>query len=233
MPEEVSVGATILVVDDAPPNVKLLRLILGDAGYRVLEAYSGPEALEVLHRERPDAMLLDVRMPGMTGYEVCRKVREDPGFAAMPVIMVTALSLSEERIMGIESGATDFISKPFNKKELLARVRASLMMAKYGRNGIVPQLPGAVLIADPEWKILAASPLAIGLLDIPSAGATQFDFTQLLRPDEKELLVAGEEPGDLQLHARSAVKARQSVVRDPDGKLILRVITLSEAPVTA
>ncbi len=229
MPDEnISAGATILVVDDAPPNVKLLRLILGDAGYRVVEAYSGPEALETMRRERPDAMLLDVRMPGMTGYEVCRRVREDPEFAAMPVIMVTALSLSEERIMGIESGATDFISKPFNKKELLARVRASLMMAKYGRNGIVPQLPGAMLIVDPDWKILAVSPRAIELLDIPSSGAIQFDFTQLLRPDEKALLVAGDEPGDLQLHARSAIKARQSLVRDTDGKLILRVIALSE-----
>lgn len=229
MPDkEFPAGATILVVDDAPPNVKLLRLILGDAGYRVIEAFSGPEALETMRRERPDAMLLDVRMPGMTGYEVCRRVREDSEFAAMPVIMVTALSLAEERIMGIESGATDFISKPFNKKELLARVRASLMMARYGRSGVVPQLPGAVLIADPDWKILAASPLAIGLLDIPSTGAMQFDFTQLLGPDEKELLVAGEEPGELQLHARPAVKARQSVVRDPDGKLILRVIALSD-----
>src|SRR5512133_311343 len=113
-------GAAILVVDDSAPNVKLLRLILADAGYRVLEAYSGPEALETMRRERPDAMLLDVRMPGMTGYEVCKRVREDPEFAALPVIMVTALSMSEERIMGIESGATDFISKPFNKKELLA-----------------------------------------------------------------------------------------------------------------
>lgn len=230
MPEkDFPAGATILVVDDAPPNVKLLRLILGDAGYRVLEAYSGPESLEMLHRDRPDAMLLDVRMPGMTGYDVCRKVREDPEFAALPVIMVTALSLAEERIMGIEAGATDFISKPFNKKELLARVRASLMMARYGRSGVVPQLPGAVLITDPDWKILAASPLAIGLLDIPSAGAMQFDFTQLLRPDEKELLVAGDEPGDLHLHARATVKARQSVIRDPDGKLILRVIAVSEA----
>lgn len=221
-------GATILVVDDAPPNVKLLRLILGDAGYRVIEAFSGPEALEALRRERPDAMLLDVRMPGMTGYEVCRKVRADPEFAAMPVIMVTALSLSEERIMGIEAGATDFISKPFNKKELLARVRASLMMAKYGRNGIVPQLPGAVLIADPEWRILAASPLAIALLDIPANGAMQFDFTQLFDPAEKELLAAGEAPGDFRLHLHVSLAARQAAIRSPDGKLILRLITLGE-----
>src|SRR5512146_506564 len=222
-------GAAILVVDDSAPNVKLLRVILGDAGYRVLDAYSGPEALEVLRREHPDAMLLDVRMPGMTGYDVCRKVREDPEFVTLPVIMVTALSQSEERIMGIEAGATDFISKPFNKKELLARVRASLMLARYGRSGIVPQLPGAVAILDPDWKMLAISPLAVELLGIPSTDATRYEFTALLGQPEKDRLAAGEEIADLFLQLHRPVRARHAVVRAPDGKPMLRVVTLSEA----
>lgn len=224
----VSAEATILVVDDSPPNVKLLRLILGAAGYRVLEAYSGVEALEILRRDKPDAMLLDVRMPGMTGYEVCRQIREDPEFATLPVIMVTALSLAEERIMGIEAGATDFISKPFNKKELLARVRASLMMAKCGRSGIIPQLPGAVLITDPAWKILALSPSAAMLLDIPSHDAVQFDFTQMLGQAEQDLLATGGELADFPLHRRTTLTARQTIVTNPDGRLILRLITLGE-----
>ncbi|MEN6586773.1 MAG: response regulator, partial [Sulfuricella sp.] len=101
-------GATVLVVDDAPPNVKLLRLILNDAGYRVLEASSGPEALAAMRPGKPDVMVLDVRMPGMTGYEVCRQIRKDAEFASLPVIMVTALSSPEDRIRGIEAGATDF-----------------------------------------------------------------------------------------------------------------------------
>jgi CheY-like chemotaxis protein len=105
----------VLVVDDAPPNVKLLSLILREAGYQVVEATSGAQALEKLRTERPGAMVLDVRMPGMSGYEVCRRVREDPEFSALPVIMVTALASPEERVRGIEAGATDFISKPFNK----------------------------------------------------------------------------------------------------------------------
>jgi two-component system, cell cycle response regulator len=226
-----SADATILVVDDAPTNAKLLRIILAAAGYRVLEAYSGAEALEILHRDRPDAMLLDVRMPGMTGYEVCRKVREDPEFASLPVIMVTALSLAEERILGIEAGATDFISKPFNKKELLARVRASLVMAKYGRSGIIPQLPGAVLITDPTWKILALSPLASVILDISSHDSMQFDFTQMLGQAEQDLLASGGELVDFQLHLRATLMARHSAVTDPDGKLILRLITLGETAV--
>lgn len=223
-------NATILVVDDAPPNVKLLRLILGAAGYRVLDAYSGPQALEILHSEKPDAMLLDVRMPGMTGYEVCRKIREDPEFASLPVIMVTSMSLAEERIRGIEVGATDFISKPFNKKELLARVRASLIMAKYGKNGIIPQLPGAVLIAGPDWKILAISPLAGALLDISTPGVMQFDFTQMLGQAELNLLASGGDLVDFQLPLRPTLTARHSPITDPGGKLILRLITLGETP---
>lgn len=231
--EDSFTDATILVVDDTPTNVKLLRLILGDAGYRVLDAYSGAEALEILHRDRPDAMLLDVRMPGMTGYEVCRKIREDPEFSSLPVIMVTSLSLAEERIRGIEAGATDFISKPFNKKELLARVRASLVMAKYGKNCIVPQLPSAVLITDPAWKILALSPLATVLLDIPPPGIMQFDFTQLLGQAEKHLLTSGEELLDFQLHLSTSLDARQVAIRNPDGKLIMRLISLSEPQIAA
>jgi len=226
--DDASTDVTILVVDDTPTNVKLLRLILGDAGYRVLEAHSGAEALQILHRERLDAMLLDVRMPGMTGYEVCKSIREDPEFALLPVIMVTSLSLAEERIRGIEAGATDFISKPFNKKELLARVRASLMMAKQGKSSIVRQLPGATLITDPAWKILAMSPLATVLLGISPPDILRFDFMQLLGQAEKDLLASGEELNNFQLHLGNTLQASQMAVISPDGMLVMRLVALSE-----
>lgn len=224
-------GATILVVDDAPPNVKLLRLILKDAGYRVLEASSGPEALETLRREKPDAMVLDVRMPGMTGYEVCREIRHDPEFAALPVIMVTALSLAEERVRGIEAGATDFISKPFNKKELLARIRSSLALAKVSMNGIIHQLPGAVVITDPAWRVIGMSPLAAILLGIPEPGLMVLNFVDLLGPAEKDLVADGDLPAKFSLRAltsQSALDARQIEVFDPAGHSLLRLITLME-----
>lgn len=230
--EVFSTAATILVVDDAPPNVKLLRLILKDAGYRVLEASSGPEALETLRREKPDAMVLDVRMPGMTGYEVCREIRHDPEFAALPVIMVTALSLTEERIRGIEAGATDFITKPFNKKELLARIQSSLVLAKIGMNGIIHQLPGAVVITDPDWRVIGMSPLATILLGIPEPGLRVFNFAELLGPAEKERGASDKLPAEFSLRApatHSALEARQTEVIDPAGQLILRVITLMAA----
>jgi CheY-like chemotaxis protein len=228
MPEEGlpgAAGATILVVDDAPPNVKLLRLILKDAGYQVLEAGSGPEALDILRREKPDAMVLDVRMPGMTGYEVCQTVRRDPEFSALPVIMVTALSLPEERIRGIEAGATDFISKPFNRKELLARLQASLALAQSARGGILPQLPGAVVIADPAWKILGLSPLASALLGRPSP-VGQFDLSALFGPDAHAAASAG---GDFRFQAPasgSMLDARQCAATDLQGNLVIRVIIL-------
>ena len=230
--EVFAAGATILVVDDAPPNVKLLRLILKDAGYRVLEASSGPEALETLRREKPDAMVLDVRMPGMTGYEVCREIRHDPEFAALPVVMVTALSLAEERIRGIEAGATDFISKPFNKKELLARIRSSLVLAKVGMNGIIHQLPGAVVITDPVWRVIGMSPLASILLGIPEPGLRVLHFAELLGKAEKNRVASGDLPAEFSLHApatRLSLHARQVEVFDPAGHPLLRLITLKEA----
>jgi class 3 adenylate cyclase len=121
-----SPAGRILVVDDTPQNVKLLADLLGVKGYDVVTAASGAEALEQVAQHRPDLVLLDVVMPGMTGYEVCRKLREDPQTATLPVVMVTALDPATERIKGIEAGADDFISKPLNQPELLARVKSLL-----------------------------------------------------------------------------------------------------------
>jgi adenylate cyclase len=113
----------ILVVDDDPRNVKLLVDQLAAEGYEMSAAGSGEEALQ---REPPDLILLDVVMPGMSGYEVCRAVRANPRTAILPVIMVTAVDPGEERIRGLEAGADDFLAKPVDPEELLARVRSLL-----------------------------------------------------------------------------------------------------------
>jgi signal transduction histidine kinase len=123
-------AATILVVDDIPENVRLLEAVLVPRGYEVLPATSGEEALRLVEEHDPDLVLLDVVMPGMDGYQVCRSLRANEETALLPVIMVTS-SIGPEKTEAIEAGADDFIPKPFNHGELLTRVRSLLRIKRY------------------------------------------------------------------------------------------------------
>ena len=121
---------TVLVVDDLPQNVRLLEAILAPRGYRVASANSGREALERVAAEPVDLVLLDILMPEMDGYEVCRALRAEPATSFLPVVMITA-SGEQEKVAAIEAGADDFIAKPFDQAELLARVRSLLRIKHY------------------------------------------------------------------------------------------------------
>ena len=119
-------SARILVVDDVAMNVKMLADVLTFKGYEVVTAAGGKEGLAKVGSEKPDLVLLDVMMPDLNGYEVCRAIRANPDTAILPVVMVTALDAGEERVKGLEAGADDFLSKPVNQVELMARVRSLL-----------------------------------------------------------------------------------------------------------
>ncbi len=121
-------SARILVVDDVVPNVKILEAKLSVEYYDVITAYNGPDALELAREKSPDLILLDVMMPQMDGFEVCQRLKKDPKTAHIPVIMVTALSETADRVQGLESGADDFLTKPVDDVALFARVKSLLRL---------------------------------------------------------------------------------------------------------
>ncbi len=125
-----SAQGRILVVDDIPQNVKLLADLLTVKGYAVTTASNGEDALASIAADPPDLVLLDVMMPGLSGYDVCRRVRADPATALLPIVLCTSLDPQQERINGIAAGADDFLGKPINQPELFARVQSLLRIKR-------------------------------------------------------------------------------------------------------
>jgi putative two-component system response regulator len=131
MTETVASSGSVLVVEDAAANLELLVHLLKTQGYTVRSAINGEEALESIERYPPDLILLDVQLPGVDGFEVCRRVKQNPATRLIPVVLVTALQAREDRIEGIDAGADDFLSKPFDPQELNARIRSLLRLKRY------------------------------------------------------------------------------------------------------
>ncbi len=124
---------TVLIVDDNQVNISFLEKILFKSGYETLSARGGREALEVIDKSKPDLILLDVMMPGMDGFEVCEKVKSSPDTDDVPVIFLTAKTETEALVRGFDVGAADYITKPFQRAELLARVRTHITMKEMQR----------------------------------------------------------------------------------------------------
>jgi diguanylate cyclase (GGDEF)-like protein len=144
-------NSKVLVVDDELSIVDFLSAELANRGYNVLKAFNGEEGINLARKELPDLVLLDVRMPKMDGFEFCRKLREDRMTYLIPVIMITGKGEHEDKITGIKSGADDYVIKPFDLPELLARIEGVLWRTRVGKgSNPLTGLPGAPSI---EYEI--------------------------------------------------------------------------------
>jgi len=123
----------ILVVDDDKEVVRLMRSYLEQSGYEVLVAYNGESAIHIMRRDNPDLVLLDLMLPDRDGWDVTRTVRNDPNLMHTPIIMLTARVSDTDKIVGLELGADDYVTKPYNPREVVARVRARLRVQTGGQ----------------------------------------------------------------------------------------------------
>jgi adenylate cyclase len=184
--------ATILVVDDTPANLKLLADLLDFKGYRVVTATDGDEGLRAVAAHRPDLVLSDIMMPRMSGYELCQRIRACPETALLPVVLVTSLDPHQERIKGIEAGADDFLAKPINTPELLARVR-SLLRIKALTDQVQAQ---AQELAELNARLESRVAAQVGQLERLAR------LKRFLAPQLAELIVSSDADDPLRSHRR-------------------------------
>jgi DNA-binding response OmpR family regulator len=164
----------ILVVDDQPQNIELLEAYLAFQGYEIVKAASGQEALEKLKVNQIDLVLLDIMMPKMSGLEVLEKLRADEKTRAIPVVMVTALKETEDKVKALEAGCDDFISKPVDKVELLARVKSILKISYYLRQldekekfkAVVDKISDGIAVCRPDYLIKDSNAAILNYLNI-------------------------------------------------------------------
>lgn len=181
--------STVLAVDDEPKALLLLRNLIEPEGYRILLASGGAQALELAAKEHPDVVLLDVMMPEMDGFEVCRRMRADPFLAQLPIIMLTALDDRESRLRGLEIGADDFLSKPFDSLELRTRVRTIIRLNRFRHlyeqgarfEAAITHSPDGTVLAELDGTIIHRNPRFTALID--PAQPVQGNFFAYL-PDE-------------------------------------------------
>lgn len=219
--------ATVLVVDDIPGNLKLLLDALSGAGHRVLVAESGEGALLQLEHEVPDLLLLDYVLPGLTGLDVCRRLKAQPRLADVPVIFLTAVAEVEEKVRVLEAGAVDYVTKPIQTAEVMARVATHLRIAQLNRallernaaleaeiamrieaeEQLRSSLDRALLVTGPDGRIHFATKLAQTLLRrfFPGVGEGQL-------PPPLRGLSAEAMPSDLEVRAFSRKDASDFTV---------------------
>jgi len=172
-------GDIVLVVDDSPDTLSLINDTLEQAGIDTLVALDGSQALNIARRLRPDMILLDAVMPGLDGFETCRLLKSEPELAAIPVIFMTGLSDADNIVRGLECGGVDYLTKPIQPSELLARMRVHLTNARLTNSAhqALDSTGQFLFTVDLEGRMQWATPQTYALLN--SAGATESRFQQL------------------------------------------------------
>ena len=164
-------GKKILIVEDEQNIVDILSFNLSREGYDTMEAYDGPTGLKLALEENPDLILLDLMLPGMDGFDVCRRIRQ--AGHATPILMLTAREEEADKVLGLELGADDYITKPFSMRELLARVKANIR-----RVGMIP--------AAPQGEEPAAATLKLGRITVDTERATVYKDGKALDLTQRE-----------------------------------------------
>ncbi len=183
-------SARVLVVDDILPNVKLLEAKLSSEYYDVLTATNGAEALEKVVADSPDIVLLDVMMPGMDGFEVCRRIKANPLVAHIPVVIVTALTDTADRVKGLEAGADDFLSKPLNDIALMSRVRSLVRLKMTVDEWRIREKTANQLgVADTTVNAMNEPVERARVLVIEDQGFESRKFIETLKTDDDEVIV--------------------------------------------
>ncbi|MGY0218053.1 ATP-binding response regulator [Endozoicomonadaceae bacterium StTr2] len=185
----------ILLVDDNPTNLQVLLQTLSGRGYKLLVAKNGESALNIAHKGKPALVLLDIMMPGIDGYEVCRRLKEDPETSDITVIFLSALDDTRDKVKGLETGAVDFISKPFQAEEVIARVETQLKIhrleqALSSRNRqleaenqrILESMSEGIFGFDAEGTIIFANPAACHMTGLSETEAVGAPLTDMLKP---------------------------------------------------
>ncbi len=193
-------SARVLVVDDQPLNVKVLEAKLSSEYYEVISATDGASALAAMREEKPDIVLLDIMMPGMDGFEVCRQMKADPSLVHIPVIVITALSEARDRVRGLEAGADDFLTKPINENALFARLR-SLLRIKLSLD---------------ELRLRDQTSQQLGLTEAGDAAANE---------SKARILLIEDLPGDAKL-VREVLSREHEVVHMTDTETALRTASI-------
>jgi len=216
----------ILVADDDPDLLDLVAYALGQAGYLVVKAGDGTAALAGFEAEAPDMVILDINMPGMTGFEVCSAIR---GRSTVPVMMLTARGEEQDLVRALDLGADDYLTKPFSPRTLLARVKALLRRARLERSA-GPTTAGRVTLdaEDSTVRIGHGPPIALTKLEFRLMQALLAQAGRAVHSDRLLILVWGHRgSGDRQLLKQLVHRLRQKIEVNPGVPVLLQTATVS------